>query len=82
VTHKIAIIDLIDRPDKFVLHSTQLLIAKFISEADILITWKNVIVDPPFNVPYLISLCFERSSAFSIGDFIRSTVRKAARLAV
>ena len=43
---------------------------------------KNVIVDPPQIVPYLINVCLLRSSAFSIGDVIRSTVRKAARLAV
>lgn len=39
-------------------------------------------VDPPSTVPYLISVCFARSSADSIGDCILSTVRKAARLAV
>ena len=45
-------------------------------------TLKKVMVDPAYIVPYLISLCLERSSAFSIGDVILSTVRKAARLAV
>ena len=33
-------------------------------------------------MPYLISVCFDRSSALAIGDVILSTVRKAARLAV
>ena len=45
-------------------------------------TLKNVIVEPPHIVPYLISVCFDRSSAFSMGDVILSTVRKAARFAV
>jgi hypothetical protein len=45
-------------------------------------TLKKVIVDPPYIVPYLISVCLAKSSAFSMGDFIRSTVRKAAKLAV
>lgn len=43
---------------------------------------KKVIVEPPHTGPYLISVCLERSSAFSIGDDILSTVKKAARLAV
>ncbi len=43
---------------------------------------KNVIVEPPQMVPYLIAVCWARSSAFSMGDTILSTVRKAARLAV
>ena len=37
---------------------------------------------PASTVPYLISVCFARSSADSIGDCIRSTVRNAARFAV
>ena len=45
-------------------------------------TLKKVIVDPPYTVPYLISVCLARSSADSIGEFMRSTVRKAGRLAV
>ena len=43
---------------------------------------KNVIVDPPNNVPYWIRDWSAKSSAFSIGVDILSTVRKAARLAV
>ena len=43
---------------------------------------KNPAVDPPPRQPYLMVCCFERSSADSMGDTIRSTVRKAARLAV
>jgi hypothetical protein len=39
-------------------------------------------VDPPSRVPYAISVCSDRSAAFSIGVIILSTVRKAARLAV
>jgi len=39
-------------------------------------------VDPESTVPYLISVCLARSSADSIGDCIRSTVRNAAKLAV
>lgn len=46
------------------------------------LTLKNVIVDPLSRVPYEISVCPAKSSAFSIGVIIRSTVRKAARLAV
>ena len=45
-------------------------------------TLKNCSVEPPFSVPYLISVCLLRSSAFSIGVFKRETVRKAARFAV
>lgn len=45
-------------------------------------TLKNAAVEPPFNAPYLILVCFARSSALSIGESIRSTVRNAARLAV
>ena len=39
-------------------------------------------VDPPLRVPYEISFCLAKSSAFSIGVIILSTVRKAARFAV
>ena len=45
-------------------------------------TLKKALVDPPCNVPYWISVCLARSSAFSIGVSMRSTVRNAARLAV
>ena len=45
-------------------------------------TLKKDIVDPPFNVPYAISVCFAKSSALWMGDSILSTVRKAAKLAV
>ena len=37
---------------------------------------------PDSTTPYLISVCLARSSADSIGDCMRSTVRNAARLAV
>jgi len=46
------------------------------------VTLKKVIVEPPFSVPYLMTFCLAKSSADSIGDRIRSTVRNAARLAV
>lgn len=46
------------------------------------LTLKNSLVDPDSTVPYLISVCLARSSADSMGEFMRSTVRKAARLAV
>ena len=39
-------------------------------------------VEPPFSVPYWMSDWPARSSAFSMGVAILSTVRKAARLAV
>jgi len=45
-------------------------------------TLKKSCVDPLSRVPYCISVCFARSSAFSIGVSMRSTVRNAARLAV
>ena len=48
----------------------------------ILESLKKVMVEPPLSVPYAISFCLARSSAFSIGVIILSTVRKAARLAV
>lgn len=47
-----------------------------------LLTRKNVIVEPLSNVPYEISVWPARSSAFSIGVTIRSTVRNAAKFAV
>lgn len=43
---------------------------------------KNDAVEPPLRTPYLIFVCFAKSSALSIGESIRSTVRKAAKLAV
>ena len=45
-------------------------------------TRKKVIVDPASRVPYEISLWSAKSSTESMGAIIRSTVRKAARLAV
>ncbi len=45
-------------------------------------TLKKAAVEPPLRQPYLIVLCLDKSSADSIGDSIRSTVKKAARLAV
>lgn len=47
-----------------------------------MLTLKNSLVDPESSVPYAISVCLARSSALSMGETIRSTVRKAARLAV
>jgi hypothetical protein len=46
------------------------------------LTLKNVMVDPLSSVPYEISVCPAKSSAFSMGVIIRSTVRNAARFAV
>lgn len=46
------------------------------------LTLKKETVLPPFNAPYLILVCFAKSSALSIGESIRSTVRNAAKLAV
>lgn len=47
------------------------------------LTRKNVIVEPPSRVPYEMSCLFSaRSAAFSMGVIIRSTVKKAAKLAV
>ena len=43
---------------------------------------KKSLVDPASRVPYAISFCLTRSSAEEIGVSIRSTVKKAARLAV
>lgn len=45
-------------------------------------TRKNVIVEPPSNVPYDMSVCSAKSAAFSIGVIIRSTVKNAAKFAV
>ena len=45
-------------------------------------TLKNSLVEPEATTPYLISVCLARSSADSIGDCIRSTVKNAAKLAV
>ena len=47
-----------------------------------LFTLKNAPVDPDSTQPYLILVCLAKSSADSIGDSIRSTVKKAAKLAV
>lgn len=46
------------------------------------LTRKNVIVEPLSSVPYDISVWPAKSSAFSMGVIIRSTVRNAAKLAV
>ena len=43
---------------------------------------KKFCVAPPSIVPYLISVCLAKSSADSIGDDMRSNVKKAARFAV
>lgn len=43
---------------------------------------KKVMVAPSSTAPYSILVCLAKSSAESIGDSIRSTVRKAAKLAV
>lgn len=43
---------------------------------------KNANVLPPSTAPYLILLCFARSSALSMVASIRSIVKKAAKLAV
>jgi len=45
-------------------------------------TLKNSIVEPVAKVPYLISVCTTRSSADSMGVFMRSIVKNAAKLAV
>ena len=39
---------------------------------------KKAAVDPPRTHPYLMMCCLDRSSADSMGDTIRSTVRNAA----
>lgn len=46
------------------------------------LTRKKARVLPPLSAPYLIFVCFDKSSALSMGESILSTVRKAARLAV
>lgn len=46
------------------------------------LTLKKAAVLPPLRAPYLIFVCFARSSALSIGESILSTVRNAAKLAV
>ena len=45
-------------------------------------TWKNSFVEPDASVPYIMLVCCDKSSTFSIGVSIRSTVRKAAKFAV
>ena len=45
-------------------------------------TLKNAPVDPDSTQPYLIFVCLAKSSADSMGDSMRSTVKKAAKLAV
>ena len=52
------------------------------SGQEIVLTLKKAAVEPDSTQPYLMFVCLARSSADSIGDSIRSTVRKAARLAV
>ena len=47
-----------------------------------LVTSKNFLVVPDNKVPYLISVCFTKSSGPSMGVCMRSMVRKAARFAV
>lgn len=47
-----------------------------------MLTRKNSHVDPWYSVPYWTSFCVARSSGELIGVTIRSTVRKAAKLAV
>lgn len=48
----------------------------------LMLTRKKSSVDPEPTDPYLILVCLARSSADEIGESIRSTVRKAAKLAV
>lgn len=45
-------------------------------------TLKKAAVLPPFKAPYFILVCLARSSALSMGESMRSTVKKAAKLAV
>lgn len=47
-----------------------------------LITLKKDAVDPPYRAPYFIFVCLAKSSALSIGESIRSTVKNAAKFAV
>ena len=46
------------------------------------VTLKKAPVDPDSTQPYLILVCFAKSSADSIGDAILSTVKNAAKFAV
>lgn len=46
------------------------------------LTWKKVMVEPAWMVPYSMLVWSAKSSADSMGTSIRCTVRKAARLAV
>ncbi len=46
------------------------------------LTWKNVIVDPPFLTPYVRSVRSTKSSADDIGDTMRAFTKNAAKLAV
>lgn len=43
---------------------------------------KKSLVVPEARVPYCMTVCLAKSSAESMGVLIRSTVKKAARLAV
>ena len=52
------------------------------TQLKLMLSLKKSQVEPLMRVPYLILVCSERPSAFSIGVTILSTVRKAARLAV
>lgn len=45
-------------------------------------TWKKVMLEPPWIVPYSMAVWSARSSTDSMGTSMRCTVRKAARLAV
>lgn len=47
-----------------------------------ILTLKKAFVEPEPMLPYLILVCLARSSALWMADSIRSTVRKAAKLAV
>lgn len=46
------------------------------------VTLKKVMVEPSLTAPYSILVCLARSSAESMGESMRSTVRNAARFAV
>ena len=46
------------------------------------LTLKNEAVDPEPKHPYLMRLCFAKSSTLSIGESILSIVKNAAKLAV
>lgn len=45
-------------------------------------TWKKVMLEPPWMVPYSMVVWSAKSSTDSMGTSMRCTVRKAARLAV